>query len=87
MLHGLPRYTSARLQQVSFDILTFDAVIRKSMFSFVKQCCESTNQWIQALLTSDVFYCSKYFRAYCKVTYMLGTFHDIVKSNLLYNLS
>ena len=61
MIHGLPRHTSACVQQILFYVLTFDAVIRKCLFNFVKRCRASTNLWIKALMNFDVFYESKYF--------------------------
>ena len=35
-LHGLPRYVSAREQQVLNNITTFDAILRKMSCSFVQ---------------------------------------------------
>ena len=52
MIHGLPRHTSASVQQILFNVYTFDALIRKSLFSFVKRCCASPNLWINALMSS-----------------------------------
>ena len=46
MIHGLPHHTSACVQQILFYVLTFDAVIRKFLFNFVKRCRASTNLWI-----------------------------------------
>ena len=37
-LHGLPRYVSARVQQVLNNITTFDAILRKISYSFVYPC-------------------------------------------------
>ena len=54
MIHGLPRHTSASVQQIFFNVHIFDALIRKSLFSFVKRCRASTNFWINALMNSDV---------------------------------
>ena len=53
MIHGLPRHTRASVQQISFDVLNFDAVIRKSLFNFVKRCRASTYLWINALMNFD----------------------------------
>ena len=50
MIHGLPRHTSASVQQIFFNVHIFDALIRKSLFSFVKRCRASTNFWINALM-------------------------------------
>ena len=54
MIHGLIRQTSARVQQIFVNVLTFDAVIGKSLFNFVKRRRASTNFWINALINSDV---------------------------------
>ena len=56
MIHGLPSHTSASVQQIFFNVHTFDALIHKSLFNFVKRCRASTNLWINALMNSDVFY-------------------------------
>ena len=86
MIHGLPRHTSASVQQILFNVYTFDALIRKSLFSFVKRCCASPNLWINALMNSDVFYESKYFHMYCNTVYEGGTSYDLVKNHLLSNV-
>ena len=85
MIHGLPRHTSVSVQQI-FNVLTFDALIRKSLFNFVKHCRTSTNHWINALMNSDVFYESKYFHMYCNTVYEGGTSYNLVKNQLLSNV-
>ena len=86
MIHGLPRHTSASVQQIFLNVLTFDALICKSLFNFVKRCHASTNLWINALMNSDVFYESKYFHTYCNTVYDGGTSYHLVKNHLLCNV-
>ena len=43
MLHGLPRNTSARELQIQDDVVTFDALLRKSIFCFIDRCRKSDN--------------------------------------------
>ena len=42
-IHGLPRHTSASVKQILFNVYTFDALVRKSLFSFIKRCRVSPN--------------------------------------------
>ena len=49
MIHGPPRHTNASVQQIFFNVCTFYALIRKSLFSFIKRCRASPNLWINAL--------------------------------------
>ena len=86
MIHGLPRHTSASVQQFFFNVYTFDALIQKLRFNFVKRCRASTNLWINTLMNFDVFYESKYFHMYCNTVYEGGTFYDLVKNHLLSNV-
>ena len=86
MIHGLPRLTIASVQQIFFNVLTFDALWRKSLFNFIKRCRASTNLWINALMNSDVFYESKYFHMYCNTVYEGGASYDLVKNHLLSNV-
>ena len=86
IIHGLPRHTSATVQQILFNVYTFDALVRKSLFSFIKRCRVSPNLWINALMNSDVFYKSKYFHLYCNTVYEGGTSYDLVKNHLLSNV-
>ena len=51
MLHNFPHSTSARNFQVQHNIITFDALLQKSMYSFV-YCCFHT----PVLLLSNVVY-------------------------------
>ena len=52
-LHGLPRYVSARKQQVLNNITTFDAILRKLSCFFVYRCYDSNNKLIFSLMTSE----------------------------------
>ena len=64
ILHNLPRSSSARAHQVQSNILTFDALIRKYIFSFISRCLKSENIFISSLMSSDVWYKSKYHDHY-----------------------
>ena len=55
MLHGLPRNTSARELQIEDDIVTFDALLRKSMFRIIDGCQKSDNLLIRYTVKSDYF--------------------------------
>ena len=59
--HELPRYVSAREQQVLNNITTFDAIRRKMSCSFVYCCCESKNKLISSLMGSECFINSSYY--------------------------
>ena len=48
-----PGYATARECQVSAHVITFYALIKKSMFSCVSLCFHSENKLISALMTSD----------------------------------
>lgn len=70
ILHGLPRYYSAGEYQVQYNIPTFYALLRKNMYRFVQRCYTSANTWISALMTSDSYYASSYYKHYCNAVYM-----------------
>ena len=72
MIHGLTVIPVPVSSKFFFNVLTFDALIRKSLFNFVKHSRTSTNHWINALVNSDVFYESKYFHMYCNTVYEDG---------------
>ena len=59
-LHNLHRWTSARLSQIECHINTFDAILRKTTFSFIKRCQSSSNNLINSLTTSGCFYESNF---------------------------
>ena len=86
MIHDLPRHISASVQQTFFNVYTFDALIRKSLFSFIERCRALPNFWINALMNSNVFYESKYFYMYCNTVYEGGTSYDLAKNHLLSNV-
>ena len=65
ILHNIPRYTSARLEQINANVTTFEALLRKCVFSFVTCCMQSKNILIS--MSSNVFYQSEFFR-HCKAT-------------------
>ena len=41
ILHSIPRYTSARLEQINANVATFEALHRKCLFSFVTRYMQS----------------------------------------------
>ena len=64
ILHNIPRYISARLEQINANLTTFEALLRKCLFSFVTRCMQSKNILMTSLMSSDVFYQSEFFRHY-----------------------
>ena len=79
-------FTTALALLLKMIVYTFDAIIHKSLFNFVKRCRASTNLWINALMNSDVFYETKYFHMHCNTVYEGGIFHDLKKNLLLPNV-
>ena len=61
ILHGLPRNTSARELQTQDNNVTFDALLRKSIFRFIDRCRKSDNLLIRYTVNSDYFLTSEYF--------------------------
>ena len=64
ILHNLPRWTSVRLSQIECHINTFDAILRKTTFSFIQRCQRSSNNLINSLMTSAGFYESNFYVNY-----------------------
>ena len=64
ILHNLPRRTGARLSQIECHINTFDAILRKTTFSFIQRCQSSSNNLINSLMTSGCFYESNFYVNY-----------------------
>ena len=60
ILHNLPRWTSARLSQIECHIITFEAILLKTTFSFIQRCQSSSNNLIHSLMTSGCFYESNF---------------------------
>ena len=73
MIHGPLRHTRTRVHHCFFNVLTFDDVMRKPLFNFVKRSRASINALVY-------FYESKYFHMYCSTEYEGGTSHDLVKN-------
>ena len=46
------------------NLTTFEALLRKCLFSFVTRCMQSKNILMTSLMSSDVFYQSEFFRHY-----------------------
>ena len=61
IFHHIPRYVSAHNYQVQSHIETFDALIRKDIFSFINRCINSQNIFIMLLMSSDLWHKSLYF--------------------------
>ena len=61
ILHGIPRWVSAREAQVVNHISTFDALLRKNAYSFVERCRFSKNILITALMNSSAFLESQFY--------------------------
>ena len=69
ILHGIPRYISARERQVSHNITTFDALMRKSAFAFINRCGTSSNNLISSLMVSGCYLDSDYHKYYTSLLY------------------
>ena len=66
ILHGLSKRTNARENQIFYNIITFDALIRKALFRFIQRCYKSSNCLIKAVMQSDAMWKSNYFTYYEK---------------------
>ena len=64
IFYNLLRFVSARKLQVSFGATTFEALQRKSMFSFVCRLLQSEICLIENLMNSDAFSNSGYFKSF-----------------------
>ena len=64
MLHNLPCSSSARNFQVQHNVITFDALLQKCMYSFVNRCFHCGSFLIERLIHSDAFFKSSYYK-YC----------------------
>ena len=69
ILHRILRNVSARNQQVIDGIVTFDALIRKNLFSFVQRFTASSNQCLKAIMQSGCFCKSSYVVRYNSLLY------------------
>jgi len=49
---NVSRYISTRELQVQNNVITFDAILRKSAFAFFKRCLDLNNSFIASLLNS-----------------------------------
>ena len=49
MLFDLPRYASASEYQVTFDIVTFDTLIRKQLFAFISRLAYAKFSFVKLL--------------------------------------
>ena len=54
LLHGLSRNTSARELQMQDGIVTFDALLCKSIFRFIDRCRKLDNSLIRYTVNSDI---------------------------------
>ena len=69
LLHGIPKYVSARLRQIYANISNFDAYIRNCLYGFYRRIELSENLIIVAIADSDVLFCSKFFRHFKTMLY------------------
>ena len=65
----MPRCCSAQTLQMEQSINTFDAILRKSTFSFVRRCSSTVNKFIQAVMSSGYYYDSVFFINYNNLLY------------------
>ena len=72
ILHGIPRWISARKSQVHHNVLTLDALVRKNMWGFIERCAASSNAYIYSLMRSDVYYKSDYY-LHCKLSLLCAS--------------
>ena len=70
ILHGMPRYHSARESQIYYNIDSFHALQRKITYKFVERCHLSQNLWLKMLMSSDCFYDSVYYDHYCGILFV-----------------
>ena len=69
LLHGIPKYFSARLCQIYANIPNFDAYIRNCLNGFYRRIELSKNLIIVAIANSDVLIFSKFFRHFETMLY------------------
>ena len=63
-LYNLPWRASVSSHQVQCNIPTFNTLLRKCMYLFLKKCRKCNNIWLLALMQSDCFYTSLFFGHY-----------------------
>ena len=61
MLFDLPRYASASEHQVSFNIVTFDALIRKQLFVFISLLAYAKFSLVKLLFYLSLLACFSSF--------------------------
>ena len=64
VLHGIPRFMSAKEGLVTAEIPTFQALIHRNVYGFEQRCLKSPNNWINSLMNSNSFSLSKYYDYY-----------------------
>ena len=69
ILHHIPRCVGARNHQVQSNIDTFDALIRKYIFSFTNRCINSQNIFLMSLMSSDLWYKSFYYQYFVRTLF------------------
>ena len=70
ILHGMPRYHSARESQIYYNIDSFYALQQKITYKFVKRCHLSKNVWLKTLMSSDCLYDSMHYDHCCGILYV-----------------
>ena len=63
-LYNLSRRASVSSHQVQCNMPTFEALLRKYKYLFLKRCRKSNNLWLRALMQSDCLYSSLFFEHY-----------------------
>ena len=83
MLFDLPRYASASEHQVTFSIITFDALIRKQLFAFI-----SLLAYAKFSLVKSLFYFSllKTLREHAFLALLYSSLSKLILDNTCYNL-
>ena len=66
-LYNLRWRASVSSDQVQCNIPTFEALLRKYKYLFLKRCRKSNNIWLRALMQSDCLYSSLFFEHYNRI--------------------
>jgi len=66
-LYNLPWRASVSSHQVQYNIVTFEALLRKYKYLFLETCRKSNNLWLRALMQSDCLHSSLFFEHYNRI--------------------
>ena len=83
MLFDLPRYASASEHQVTFNIVTFDALIRKQLFAFISRLAYAKFSLVKLL-----FYLSllETLREHAFLALLYSSWSKLILDNTSYDL-